>query len=199
MKKIITAFLAITLALSIAACGGNNSVSTSSPTSTPNSLPPQQSVSSDSAQGSQGSESEVTTSSENNDPIVNTATLEDFEKHPGDAEHMKPLTEDYFYYQSTHKVDDFVLRQQIHYYDEQGNCCGDNIKNVYSSEAAAKSAYDKPMYDAIRSGTALDGAVFYQTIEGGCGNVKEDDFEQFLYWQKYGMEEEKHFFSIPIK
>lgn len=198
MKKILAIFLAFTLMLSLAACGGNNTTSVTPPASTPD-APSQQSQSAVDAESLPEEQPDTAASSETKDPIVNTATLEDFEKHPDDAEHMKPLTEDYFYYQSTHKVDDFVLRQQIHYYDEQGSCCGDNIKNVYSSEAAAKSAYDNPMYDAIRSGTALDGAVFYQTTEGGCGNVKEDDFEQFLYWQKYGMEEEKHFFSIPIK
>lgn len=186
MKKILAIALALTLMLSLTACGDNPPSSTSSPASTP----PQQSESSAGAP-------ETSTSSEAEDPIVNTATLEDFEKHPGDAGHMKPITEDYFYYQTTNRLDDVALYQIIHSYDEQGDCCGDATKTVYASEEAAKSEYDKPMYDAVRSNITLDGAVIYQANESGCGNRKLDDLEQFHWWQKNGDDTEKEFFSKP--
>lgn len=144
-------------------------------------------------------DTDTDTSGESEDPIVNTAALEDFEKHPGDAEHMKPVTEDYYFYQTTNLLDDMLLVQQIHSYDEEGNCCGDVIKTVYATEAAAKSKYEDPSYDGIRSNLFLDGAVLYNNYGNGCGSVKQDDFEQFLWWQKYGDDAEKEFFSKPIE
>ena len=199
MRRTVSLIMAIFLVLSLTACSGKPSASTSSPAPSAPDVPSQQSQSTVDAESLPKEQPDTAASSEAEDTIVNTATLEDFEKHPGDAERMKPITEDYFYYQTTHTLDDVVLIQQIHSYDEQGDCCGDAIKRVYSSEAAAKSEYDKPMYDAIRSNIALVGVVFYQTTEGGCGNRKLDDLEQYLWWQKYGGDTEKEFFSIPIQ
>ena len=198
MKRISTFIFAAILVLSLAACGGDPSASTSPPASTPD-APPQQSENSTEAPEIPGDVSGTDTSGESEDPIVNIAALEDFEKHPGDAEHMKPVTEDYYFYQTTNLPDDMLLVQQIHSYDEEGNCCGDAIKTVYATEAIARNEYDKPMYDAIRANLTLDGAVLYQIVDGGCGNVKQDDFEQFLWWQKYGGDTEKEFFSKPIE
>ena len=198
MKRISTFIFAAILVLSLAACGGDPSASTSPPASTPD-APPQQSENSTEAPEIPGDVSGTDTSGKSEDPIVNTAALEDFEKHPGDAEHMKPVTEDYYFYQTTNLPDDMLLVQQIHSYDEEGNCCGDAIKTVYATEAIARNEYDKPMYDAIRANLTLDGAVLYQIVDGGCGNVKQDDFEQFLWWQKYGGDTEKEFFSKPIE
>lgn len=158
MKKIVFTLLCFTLVMALTACGGKPSISTSS--SAPE-VSSQQSQSMPDAESLPDEQPDTAASSEAEDPIVNTATPEDFEKHSGDDEHMKPITEDYFYYQTTHTLDDVVLYQQIHSYDEQGNCSGDAIKTVYANEEAAKKEYDNPMLDAIRSNMFLDGTVLY--------------------------------------
>lgn len=202
MKRTLPLMIAVILALSLTACGGEgtqNQQETPPPPVSSDPIPPSAPESEGPAgtEDLQSGEPEPDAGDESGDPIVNTATLEDFETHPGDSEHMNPITEDYFYYQTTHTLDDVVLYQRIHSYDEQGNCCGDASKTVYASEEAAKSEYDKPMYDAIRSNITLDGAVLYQANEIGCGNRKLDDLEEFHWWQKYGSDTEKEFFSKP--
>lgn len=124
---------------------------------------------------------------------------EDFASHAGDSEQMQPVTEDYYIYETTNTLDDMILLQHIHSYDEKGNCSHDHIKFVYSSEDAAQKAYEEQTKVPINSGNILNGEIIYSAFEGGCGNTKTDDWEYYLWWQENGDDSEKLLFSQPIQ
>ncbi|MEG0020327.1 MAG: hypothetical protein RR728_07250 [Oscillospiraceae bacterium] len=196
MKRLLATTIALALTLSLTACG--NDVTTQQPPTSqlPSSTQPSSTTPAEEpAPERPGSISQAVDKQK-------IYTLDDFEKHSGDSTHMKPTTEDFYLYQASNDVFDYNLLQEIHSFDEQGNCCSVHTKTVFKTEETAKKEYNERSKIAASS-TVLDGIILYGNNQNGCGTAKSEHWKTFLEMQQLepyveGLTGEKLYFSKPI-